>query len=120
MGILALESDHKVLAERLDTDRERIVSAVALWEASVALRRIFAINLDRAREQIDAFVISCNLRMVPIAERELSLALDAYAQYGRGTPAGLNMGDCFAYGCAKAHGARLLYKGDDFARTDLS
>lgn len=60
------------------------------------------------------------LRLVPIGETELALALDAYTRYGRGTPAALNMGDCFAYGCARAHGARLLYKGDDFARTDLS
>ena len=51
----------------------------------------------------------------------MSLAADAYARYGKGRHvAALNMGDCFAYACAKAHGARLLYKGDDAARTDLA
>lgn len=41
--------------------------------------------------------------------------------YGKGRhPAALNMGDCFAYACAQAHRARLLYKGEDFARTDLA
>ena len=52
---------------------------------------------------------------------ELAIALDAYQTYGKGRhPAGLNMGDCFAYACAKVNDARLLYKGDDFARTDLA
>ena len=34
-------------------------------------------------------------------------------------PARLNFGDCLSYACAKAHGAALLFKGDDFAQTDL-
>lgn len=120
VAIMAQENDHEVLAENLDTDADRIVSAVSLWEAAVALRRVLAIDPDRAREQVDDFATACRLRLVPIGEDELGRALDAYARFGKGVdPAGLNMGDCFAYGCAKAHGARLLYKGDDFARTDL-
>jgi len=51
----------------------------------------------------------------------LELALDAYARYGKGRHrAALNMGDCFAYACAKANRAKLLYKGDDFVHTDLA
>ena len=47
-------------------------------------------------------------------------ALAAYVSYGRGFhPARLNLGDCFAYALAKALDAPLLYKGDDFARTDI-
>jgi ribonuclease VapC len=42
-------------------------------------------------------------------------------RYGKGRhPARLNMGDCFAYACAKTNDARLLYKGDDFSHTDLA
>jgi ribonuclease VapC len=49
------------------------------------------------------------------------LAIEAYAQFGKGRhAAALNMGDCFAYACARASKARLLYKGDEFARTDLA
>lgn len=55
-----------------------------------------------------------------MGEREYDFAIDAYARYGKGRhPAALNMGDCHAYACAKAHGARLLFKGDDFSRTDI-
>jgi ribonuclease VapC len=45
----------------------------------------------------------------------------AYAKFGKGRhAAALNMGDCFAYACAKANRARLLFKGDDFAKTDIA
>jgi len=49
-------------------------------------------------------------------------ALEAARTYGRaaGHPAALNLGDCFAYACAKAAGVPLLYKGSDFAQTDLA
>jgi len=60
------------------------------------------------------------MSFVVIDERTYDIALDAYAQYGKGRhPAALNMGDCFAYGCARAHNARLLFKGENFARTDI-
>jgi ribonuclease VapC len=48
------------------------------------------------------------------------MALWAHLQFGKGRhPARLNMGDCFAYACAKVHGAPLLYNGGDFALTDI-
>ena len=51
----------------------------------------------------------------------MTVLADAYAQFGRGRhPAALNMGDCFAYACAKSNQARLLYTGEDFAKTDLA
>lgn len=59
--------------------------------------------------------------MVAIGSAEIAGALDAYQHYGKGRhPAKLNMGDCFAYACAKANDARLLYKGNDFVHTDLA
>lgn len=58
---------------------------------------------------------------MPIGGGEASIASSTYEVYGRGRhPAALNMGDCFAYACAKAVGASLLYKGGDFALTDLA
>ncbi len=77
--------------------------------------------IDTARREVEMLAETLALRLVPVGEPELAIALDAYQIYGRGRhPAALNMGDCFAYGCAKANDARLLYKGDDFARTDLA
>ncbi len=54
-------------------------------------------------------------------EAELfEIAVEAYAQFGKGRhPAALNMGDCFAYACTRTNDARLLFKGEEFARTDI-
>ena len=61
------------------------------------------------------------MELVTIGVEDLRLALDAYQTYGKGRHrAKLNFGDCFAYACAKANGAKLLYKGDDFTHTDLA
>lgn len=58
--------------------------------------------------------------LVPIGKAECEGALTALEQFGKGRhPAGLNLVDCFAYGCAKALGTTLLFKGDDFPRTDI-
>ena len=59
-------------------------------------------------------------RSIGAAETELSI--EAFAQFGKhsGHPARLNLGDCFAYACAKANDAASLYKGDDFVHTDLA
>lgn len=61
------------------------------------------------------------MHLVSIGAAEAMIATAAYDRYGKGRhPARLNMSDCFAYACAKTHDARLLYKGDDFSRTDLA
>ena len=66
-------------------------------------------------------MIGVGARLVSIGAIECTIALKAYATYGRGRhPAALNIGDCFAYACAEAAGAKLLYKGGDFALTDLA
>lgn len=66
------------------------------------------------------FPRAMEMAFVDIGEREFEIAAEAYTQFGKGRhPAGLNMGDCFAYACARANGARLLFKGQDFARTDI-
>ena len=59
---------------------------------------------------------------MPITEEVAHASVAAFERYGKGRKhrAGLNIADCLSYACAKAHGARLLFKGDDFARTDIA
>ncbi|PKA40262.1 type II toxin-antitoxin system VapC family toxin [Rhizobium sullae] len=68
------------------------------------------------------FPSEARIELVPMDERTASLAIKAIADYGRGRghPAQLNPADCFSYACAKALGISLLYKGRDFAKTDLA
>ncbi len=57
---------------------------------------------------------------VSFGPEHVDLAIDAFRRFGKGRhPAGLNMGDCFSYALAKATGEPLLFKGDDFSRTDM-
>jgi ribonuclease VapC len=75
---------------------------------------------EAARQRVKLFLDELGFEVVSIESREFALATAAYARYGKGrNPAKLNMGDCFAYACAKAHGAALLFKGDDFVLTDI-
>ena len=69
---------------------------------------------------LDAFLDGLDVVVIAVSLRQARIARDAYRQYGRGNhPAGLNFGDCFAYALAKERDLPLLFKGDDFARTDV-
>lgn len=119
--IMAGEDDADALADALEADADRLCSAVAVWETVAGLCRSYAFSVPAAREHVARFLEAGGFRLVGIGEQELRLATDAYARYGKGRHrAALNMGDCFAYACAKANRAKLLYKGEDFARTDLA
>jgi ribonuclease VapC len=58
----------------------------------------------------------------PVTEEQARIAREAYRDFGKGSghPAQLNFGDCFAYGLAKVTGEPLLFKGNDFSRTDIA
>jgi ribonuclease VapC len=121
VAIIVGEPDADALADRLETDRTRLCSAISVWETIAGLRHSYAFSIPSARSQVKRFVDSARLRFVDIGERESALATDAYAVFGKGRhPAALNMGDCFAYACAKSHRAKLLFKGEDFSKTDIT
>lgn len=121
IAVIAGEDDADALADALEADNGRLCSAVAVWETVAGLCRSYAFSVPAAREHVARFLEAGSFRFAGIGERETRLATDAYERYGKGRhPAALNMGDCFAYAYAKANGAKLLYKGEDFTRTDLA
>lgn len=121
VAIIAGEPEQVSLAIQVRDDADPLWSAMTEWEAVAALCRTYGYPVETARREVSDTAAARPLRLVPIGGREAALALEAYRAYGKGRhPAALNMGDCFAYACAKANEARLLYKGDDFARTDLA
>jgi ribonuclease VapC len=120
ISIIAGESDSAELADRLEADRQRLCSALSVWETVAGLCHSYTFSVAAARAQVRLFLETGNFRFVGIGEPEFEIAADAYAQYGKGRhPAALNMGDCYAYACAKANRAKLLFKGNDFKMTDL-
>jgi len=120
VSLAAQEEDALDLAGVLDNDRARLTSPIALWETVAGLCRSHIFSVESARNRVKGLCDLFGLEIVGIGEREYDLALEAYAEFGKGRhPAALNMGDCFAYACARAHSAALLFKGEDFSRTDV-
>ena len=73
-----------------------------------------------AGRALDAFLGAAGVELALVTTTQLEVARDAWRRYGKGNhPAALNFGDCFAYALASTTGEPLLFKGDDFARTDI-
>jgi len=120
IAIIADEAEAGHFSDVLEADPVRLCSALSVWETVAGLCRSYMFSIPSAREHVGRFLEIADIKFVPIGEREFEVATDAYAQFGKGRhPAGLNMGDCYAYACAKVHGAKLLFKGDDFGKTDV-
>ena len=120
-AILLAEVDYKLLLGKLAAAPLVLTSAIAGWETVRAVSRATDRSLDDAATMLETLQRPVNARLVAIGDAEQRLALQAHARFGKGRhPAKLNMGDCFAYACAKTNGVPLLYKGDDFALTDIA
>ena len=121
IAIVMEEPDHLMLEHRFGGNEDRRYSAASAWETARALATIRRISIGKAQAQIAQSAQAFDMRLVPIGAAEAQPAIAAHDRYGKGRHAAkLNMGDCFAYACAKMNVAALLYKGDDFARTDLA
>jgi ribonuclease VapC len=99
---------------------ERVgISAATVVEARLVLHRRGGAKLTKA---IDLLLASNRFEVVPVDADQADIAQTAFVAYGKGTghPAQLNFGDLFSYALAKARGVPLLYKGGDFARTDIA
>ena len=121
VAVVSPEPDGPALARRLARADRAYTSAVALYEATLALSRARNMTVVAARSALDEFTDMFNLQLVPITGEIGRLAVEAFSRFGRGRhPAQLNMGDCFAYACARSLGVPLLFKGDDFAQTDIA
>jgi len=122
IAILTREDDADELIDRLQEAKHPITSAIAIFEATLGLSRKRRTTVGDARTDLWDFLKAARIEIVAIGDEEASLALDAFARYGKGQghPAQLNMGDCFAYAAARANKTRLLFNGNDFSSTDIA
>lgn len=121
VAIASPEEDGPLLAARLKAAATAHTSPVAWYEATLGLARTRRISIAEAEAALDEFAVIFQIQTIPITAEIGRLAVDAFARFGRGNhPARLNMGDCFAYACARSLGVPLLFKGDDFSRTDIA
>jgi len=121
VAILTREAEADALADVLESARSPITSPIAIFEAALGICRKRHASVEEAEEDVRQFLDMAGVRAVPITAREAETALAAFSRYGkgRGHPAQLNLGDCFAYAVAKNHRTALLFKGEDFDKTDI-
>jgi len=119
VAIFKAEPDSTILVERAMSFRRRVTSA-ATWLESVIVCEGSA-RKDGGGARLEQIVAALGVEVTPFTPEQAQLAFDAFKRFGkgRGTKASLNFGDCFAYALAKELQAPLLYKGGDFAHTDL-
>ncbi len=119
-AILLNEPERAALKVKLSEAAIVLTSAISTWETVRAVARETKRPFADAVDIVSGLQESYEARIVLIGEPEQVVALEAHARFGKGVhPAKLNMGDCFAYACAKVHGVPLLYKGGDFSLTDI-
>ncbi len=117
VAVLFDEEDGPVFDRAIEAAPLRLISAVTRVEMACVVegRKRVAV-----RAELDRFLAALALDIVPVSVQHATLAIEAFRSFGKGRhPAGLNIGDCFSYALARATGYPLLFKGQDFTRTDL-
>lgn len=116
-AILFREPERERFIDVIGRASTLFISPIQFWEVSVAVEQ----RRDGGFAATEQLVVQSRIGVASIGGREATLAFDAWSRFGKGRhPAGLNLGDCFAYALAKSRDMPLLYKGDDFARTDIT
>ena len=116
--ILRLEPEAPEFAQIIENAKQRRISAVSYVEAAAVI--------DGSRDPVasrrfDELIQEAAISIEPVTEAQALVARQAYRDFGKtsGHPAKLNFGDCFSYALAKVKGEPLLFKGQDFSRTDV-
>ncbi len=118
LAILLDEPERPSFAQLIEQDATRLVSAATLVEVSIVIE---SRKGEPGRRLLERFLELTAAEIVPVTAAQAGRACDAFRRWGKGRhPAGLNFGDVFAYALAEVAGEPLLFKGNDFARTDIT
>jgi ribonuclease VapC len=118
VAILRTEPEEIVFLEAIAAARPPLLSAVSLLETSMVLAG--PSGASEACIPLDALIAEARISVIPFDTDQAHLARTAFSKYGKGRhPAALNFGDCVAYALAKSRNLPLLFKGDDFRKTDI-
>jgi len=117
VAILFDEPERNRFTQLFEDAETLLVSAVSRVEAAFVVE---GRKGNAGRERLDRFFRLTDPEIVAVTPEQAEIAVDAFGRFGRGRhPAALNIGDCFSYALAKATGEKLLFKGNDFDRTDI-
>jgi ribonuclease VapC len=115
LAILLEEPEAAAFTEVLDSQAGAI-SAVNFWEV---LARAHGHSDEAGASRALELMVRLDLDVRPVGRHDALLAYRAFASFGKGNGGPLNLGDCFAYALAQVEGDGLLFKGDDFPKTDV-
>jgi ribonuclease VapC len=117
IAILGDEPERRAFIERIEAAETRLISAATFVETSIILEARHGAEGPR---HLDLFLDRAGIEMAPIDEEQAREARLGFSRFGKGRhPTGLNLGNCFSYALAITAGEPLLFKGDDFANTDI-
>ena len=118
IAVLQNEPERRAFNEAIEAAERRAMSTATFVETSIVIESRY--GADGLRD-LDLFIAKADIELVPVDVEQANAARRAFSEYGRGRdPAGLNFGDCFSYALAKVLRVPLLFKGDDFVRTDVA
>ncbi len=118
VAIFKGEAETVTFTDRAYSYRRRVMSAATWLEAAIVCE---GSPKEGGAAHLERILASLGIEVVPFTAEQARLAFDAFKRFGkgRGAKAALNYGDCFVYALAKELGAPLLFKGGDFAQTDI-
>lgn len=118
LAILLDEPERASFTRRIEQDQTRLVSAATLVEVTFVIE---SRKGEPGRQLLQRFLQLTTAEIAPVTVEQAEHACDAFRRYGKGRhAASLNFGDVFAYALARTTGEPLLFKGNDFARTDIT
>lgn len=117
LAILQDDPERRAFNEAIEGADARAISVANFVEASIVIEARYGAEGVR---DLDLFLERASIELVDVTVAQGHAARRAFARYGKGRhSAGLNFGDCFAYALAAERGEPLLFKGADFAKTDI-
>jgi ribonuclease VapC len=117
LAVLQNEPERRAFNEAIEAADARRISVCTFLEASIVIE---ARTGAAGGRELDHYLEKANVELVPFDLEQAKIARRAYVRFGKGRhPAGLNFGDCFSYALASKLGEALLYKGEDFSKTDV-
>jgi ribonuclease VapC len=118
LAILQNEPERQQFNRTIEGAASRKISAATWVETSIVIDARYG---TPGLAGLDLFVERARIELVPLDRDQAMVARGAFSRFGKGRhPAGLNYGDCFSYAVATVLGEPLLYKGDDFGKTDVT
>ena len=122
VAIIAGEPERGDLLQRVAVAPRRATSVVTVFETILALARKTS-DRENAPRQVRQFLRAADVDILPVDTRCMEFFLGVFQKYHRGSGrpgARLNFGDCVTYAVARAYDLKILYKGNDFAQTDMA